>query len=78
MDLLAVVCSFIMKKVEKRFILDNETYTLMYEKKSVKCYFNDDNDSAVITNDNDEVLFMITAECAQNSGFINYIDGSSL
>jgi len=63
-----------MSKVEKKFFLDGETFELMYEKNDVKCFINDDDSLALITDKDGNVLFKIGADCGQNTGFLNFVD----
>jgi len=63
-----------MSKVEKKFFLDGETFKLMCEKNNVKCFINDCDDLALITDKEGNVLFKVSADYAQNTGFLNFID----
>ena len=63
-----------MSKVERKFCLDGETFELMYEKNNVKCFIDDDNSLALITDKDGNVLFKIIANCGQNTGFLDFED----
>ena len=65
-----------MSKVEKKFFLDGVIFELMYEKNNVKCFINDDDSLALITDKDGNVLFNIGADCGQNTGFLNFFVGA--
>ena len=46
----------------------------MYEKNNLKCFINDCDSLALITDKDGNVLFKISADCAQNAGFLNFVD----
>lgn len=60
--------------MEKIFKLNGETFKLTYAKNDIKCFINQNADLAIITNQKDNVLFEIQADCNQNkdSSFIWY------
>lgn len=59
-----------MAKVELKFIYKDEQFDLEFENKSIKCYTNSSSSFAVITDKDNNVILEVTADCAQNSGFL--------
>ena len=54
---------------------NGKEYTLVHDKGSVKCYIDNEwDDTCLITDKNDNILFKIKADCGQNSGFLTYED----
>jgi hypothetical protein len=46
------------------------SFDFIREVKEMKMYFSKECDYAIIVNKNDEVLFELSAECSQNTGFL--------
>ena len=63
-----------MSKVEKKFFFNGETFELMCEKDNVKCFINNHENLALITDNQGNVLFKIGTECGKNEGFLNFED----
>ena len=61
-----------MKKIESKFRYDGNDYELYFHKKGVKCYISEGMGTALITDKDDNILFEISADCAQNSGFLSF------
>ena len=59
-----------MAKIEKHYVLEGETYTLIYDKSNIKCFENKESNLILITDKSGNVLFNISASCAQNEGFL--------
>tara|TARA_R110002020_G_scaffold295366_1_gene511031 strand:- start:363 stop:560 length:198 start_codon:yes stop_codon:yes gene_type:complete len=59
-----------MAKIIKEYRFEGNTYTLQSEKNGIKYFGNGEDSIALIVDENDNVLFKIVADCAQNTGFL--------
>lgn len=57
----------------KRFE-NKKGFALMFNKNNIKAYLNAQDDVLIVTDNNDNILFEVNADCGQNSGFMKFID----
>jgi len=60
-----------MGKIELKFIYGDESFELVFENKTIKCFTNIDSNFALITDKDNNVLFTLKANCSQNFGFLS-------
>jgi len=58
-------------KIEKIFSYGGIKYEVKYTSDTIKCFTNEDDDIALITDKSGNILFTITADCHQNTGFLD-------
>lgn len=59
-------------KIEREFRFEGETLDKLYEANNIMCFMCRDSYIVIVTDLNMNVLFKVTADCTQNTGFLNF------
>lgn len=59
-----------MGKVYQKFVYENEKYDLIYQDENIKCFECVHNSDVLVTNNENDVLFIVSGESSQNEGYV--------